>query len=171
MQTTVSVAVASTMKIKNIIYYTKHKYIKLEMKKVITLFFAVAMFAAVVAQEQTANVQTSAAVSNNKGFVSVSPQQFADTIKQENVVVVDVRTVKEYETGHIEGAQNIVWDNNFKASLQSTNLDKTKTLAVYCRSGRRSKAAANVLVEQGFRVVELDKGIIGWQQAGYPVAK
>ncbi|MBR5593944.1 MAG: rhodanese-like domain-containing protein, partial [Bacteroidaceae bacterium] len=58
-----------------------------------------------------------------------------------------------------------------KASLQSANLDKTKTLAVYCRSGRRSKAAANVLVEQGFRVVELDKGIIGWQQAGYPVAK
>ena len=42
------------------------------------------------------------------------------------------------------------------------SLDKKRTVAVYCRSGRRSKNAAGQLVKEGFKVVELEGGFLGW---------
>jgi rhodanese-related sulfurtransferase len=45
-------------------------------------------------------------------------------------------------------------------------LDKSRTVAVFCRSGRRSKKAAEILSLNGFNVVELDKGYNSWVEAG-----
>lgn len=97
-------------------------------------------------------------------FPSVSAEVFAQRIAEKRVVVVDVRTAKEFAEGHIDGAINVVWDANFETHLEAANIGKKKTVAVYCRSGRRSKAAAQVLVAKGYRVVELGTGYIGWQQ-------
>lgn len=103
-------------------------------------------------------------------FQSLSVDDFARYIQQERVVVVDVRTIPEFQQGAIRDAVNIVWDKDFDAHLQDAALDTNRVLAVYCRSGRRSKMAAKVLVQKGFRVVELDKGILGWMAAKMPVA-
>ena len=46
---------------------------------------------------------------------------------------------------------------------QAAPLDKTRPVAVYCRSGRRSKVAAEKLTDNGFSVMELDGGIISWE--------
>ena len=138
------------------------------MKKVVTFLFVATLNMVLFAQEARKTIVDTA---QNKYFVSLSAASFADSVKAGNVLVVDVRTEKEYATGHIEGAINIVWDNNFKTSLQATNLSKEQPLAVYCRSGRRSKAAANVLVQEGYKVIELDKGIISWQQEKFPTLK
>ena len=97
-----------------------------------------------------------------KGFRSVEADEFAREIAKENVQIVDVRTASEYAEGHILGAVNIdVLSYDFADKIAT--LDKAKTVALYCRSGRRSKSAAEQAVKQGFTVVELDGGVLSWR--------
>ena len=84
---------------------------------------------------------------------------------------LDVRTMAEYSEGHIPGTINInVLDDSFAAMADST-LQKDKPVALYCRSGKRSKKAAVILSEKGYKVYELDKGFNAWQEAGEKVEK
>ena len=96
-------------------------------------------------------------------YKSVSVKEFAKYIADTaNVVLLDVRTAEEFSEGHIEGATNIdVKRDDFEA-ISNAQLPKDKTIAVYCRSGRRSKTASEILVTNGFKVVELDSGYNGW---------
>lgn len=50
-------------------------------------------------------------------------------------------------------------------------LPKDKTIAVNCRSGKRSKNVAKILVKNGFKVIELDAGYNGWVSNGMPTTK
>jgi len=96
-------------------------------------------------------------------FDSVSAEEFERLLKDNREVqLVDVRRPEEFEAGHIEKAVLInVQDSGFITQAKSL-LDKSKPVAVYCRSGRRSKEAANLLVKEGFRVYDLDSGYLGW---------
>ena len=68
-----------------------------------------------------------------------------------NTIIVDVRTKEEYETGHVKGAINIPhYEINEKIDL-----DKSKTIMVYCKSGTRSAIAYEALKELGYKVVDL----------------
>ena len=97
-----------------------------------------------------------------KGFVSVGADEFSREITKPGVQLVDVRTAEEYTNGHIPNAVNIdVLSPNFAQEI--AKLDKAQPVALYCRSGRRSKSAAEEAVKQGFKVVELDGGIISWK--------
>ena len=99
-------------------------------------------------------------------FESVPVSEFAELISDTTVQLVDVRTPQEYAAGNIAGSVNInVNDSSFVADAVS-RLDKERTVAVYCRSGRRSKKAAGILASEGFKVVELDTGYIGWVESG-----
>ncbi len=86
-------------------------------------------------------------------------------------VILDVRTPGEYSGGHIENAVNI--DHTGAAfSDEIGKLDRSKTYLVYCRTGRRSKAAAGQMEELGFvNVINMEGGITEWQDAGLPVTK
>lgn len=105
-------------------------------------------------------------------FKSVGVKEFEQIAQDPETVVVDVRRADEWVAGHLELAQyNIdVLQDNFIENAKAT-LPKDKTIAIYCRSGRRSKEAANRLVECGFEVIELNEGIIGWQNSGREVVK
>lgn len=97
-----------------------------------------------------------------KGFVSMNSDEFASEIVKPGVQLVDVRTAEEYANGHIPGSVNIdVFSPDF--AKQISQLDKERTVALYCRSGRRSKSAADQAVKLGFKVIELDGGIISWK--------
>ena len=97
-----------------------------------------------------------------KGFESVGADEFARKIAKEGVQLVDVRTASEYAEGHIPNAVNIdIYSPDFAEKI--AKLDKEQTVAIYCRSGRRSKAAAEQAVKQGFMVVELDGGVLSWR--------
>ena len=99
-------------------------------------------------------------------FPTLTPDEFARVIKQENVVLVDVRTPEEFADGHIAGAVNIDWCDSTFARQAATELDKSKTLALYCKAGRRSHAAAGKLYSMGYEnIVELSGGIEAWQVA------
>lgn len=113
----------------------------------------------------------SSAVAANAGeFTSLSVTEFATAIKNDSVVVVDVRTPAEYKSGYIKGAQNIDM-KSADFQTEATKLDKKKKIAVYCRSGKRSKIAANALADMGYMVIELNSGMLGWQNASMPVEK
>lgn len=104
-------------------------------------------------------------------FGSLNVEEFAQAIADTSVVRVDVRTADEYAQGHIDQAINIdVLQADFKSKALDT-LPKEKTFAVYCRSGKRSKKAAQILTQAGYKVIELDTGYIGWTQAGKKVTK
>ena len=97
-----------------------------------------------------------------KGFVSVDADEFAREIAKEGVQIVDVRTASEYAEGHIPNAVNMdVFSSDFAKMIAT--LDKERTVALYCRSGRRSKSAAEQAAKQGFKVVELDGGVLSWR--------
>jgi rhodanese-related sulfurtransferase len=96
------------------------------------------------------------------GFESVDAERFAQIIQDTTVVRLDVRTTAEYQQGHIPGAILIdVTQGNFLEEAKH-KLPKEQTIALYCRSGRRSKKAANLLVEEGYKVVELNAGFNSW---------
>lgn len=72
-------------------------------------------------------------------------------LKENNYIIVDVRTKEEYANGHVVNSINIPYDE----IDESTNLDKEKTIIVYCRSGNRSKKAYNTLKSLGYDVYDL----------------
>jgi rhodanese-related sulfurtransferase len=82
-----------------------------------------------------------------------------------------VRTKAEFDEGHIANAINInVEGNEFLSEI--SKLDKSKTYAVYCRSGRRSAdALAKMTNEQFISLSHLDGGVIDWTNAGLPLVK
>jgi rhodanese-related sulfurtransferase len=95
--------------------------------------------------------------------------RFADKIVETDVVTLDVRTAGEFMAGHIDGAINIdVEGNTFDAEI--ANLDKAKTYAVYCQSGRRSQIAVDKMASAGFdSLFNLENGIADWNTQGLPV--
>ncbi len=104
-------------------------------------------------------------------FESLSVGDFADVISDPEVQRLDVRTVAEYSEGHIPGSVNVnVLDESFAAVADSV-LQPSRPVALYCRSGKRSKKAARILSEKGFKVYELSTGFNGWVEAGQTVEK
>lgn len=97
---------------------------------------------------------------------SVTVEEFEKAISDSKVQLVDVRTPEEFAQGNIPGSINIdVNSGHFGADVDSL-LDEENKVAIYCRSGRRSKKAAEILSMMGFDVVELDKGYNGWVESG-----
>ena len=99
-------------------------------------------------------------------FKSMDVERFDSLLQDEEVQRLDVRTLAEYSEGHIAKTINInVMDDSF-ASMADSLLQKDKPVALYCRSGKRSKEAAKILGEKGYQVFELNKGFNAWQGAG-----
>ncbi len=109
---------------------------------------------------------------SSTGIESVSPTAFSKIIDADpSIVRLDVRTPAEYAEGHIAGSLNVdVTSPDFMQRVQQ-QVPKGKTIALYCRSGRRSKMAAAQLLKQGYKIIELESGILGWMSQQLPVSK
>ena len=105
----------------------------------------------------------------NENIVSVSAPEFDKEIKADSVQLLDVRTPQEYAEGHIDGALNINVQSEDFQKMAEKDLSKDATILVYCRSGRRSMDAAEILTKLGYKVVNLKGGIIEWKEDGLPV--
>ena len=81
---------------------------------------------------------------------------------ERSYVIVDARTQEEYAAGHIEGAI-LIPEYEISARAESELPDKNQLILVYCRSGRRSKIAAEELVRLGYVNVKEFGGIIDWE--------
>ena len=103
----------------------------------------------------------------SKNSKTIDAKTFAEKIKTtENPQILDVRTPEEFESEHIENAKNINWlGSSFVKDAK--NLDKTKPVFIYCKSGGRSSKATQKLEELGFTsIYELDGGYLKWEAAG-----
>ena len=103
-------------------------------------------------------------------FKTVDVNEFEKFIADTSVVILDVRTPAEHAEGFIPGTHfNIdVLDDTY-TKIATETLPKDKPVALYCRSGNRSKNAARILAEKGYQVVELGTGFRGWVAAGKEV--
>ena len=101
----------------------------------------------------------------------VSVEEFEKLAQSKTNVVLDVRTKKEFNAGHIPGAKNLdVNSPNFEKEL--SKLDKSKVYLVHCATGRRSLAACEKMQQAGFNaLIEMPEGFRGWEKAGKPVKK
>ena len=95
-------------------------------------------------------------------YVNIPNAEFQAKLKEQDVVVLDVRTAGEFEEGFIPHARNIdIMGGRFADEL--AKLDKSKTYLVYCRSGNRSGSACSVMAANGFsKVYNLAGGIMFW---------
>ena len=103
-------------------------------------------------------------IENDQGAVYVNitaeeAKQIMDT--EEGYIVLDVRTQEEYNEGHIPGATQISHEE-IAEKAEEVLTDKDQLILVYCRSGRRSKLAAEALVELGYTNIKEFGGIIDW---------
>jgi rhodanese-related sulfurtransferase len=106
-----------------------------------------------------------------KPYKDIGPGEFDKLRKEKDAVVLDVRTKKEYEGGHITGAVNIDWNSpDFEKKV--TELDKSKTYLVHCAGGVRSSKACDKLSTLKFpKLFNLEGGLKAWEKAGKPVEK
>lgn len=106
--------------------------------------------------------------SKGSAITNMNTKDFSEKTQQAGVVVLDVRTPGEFSQGHIQGAMNIdVEAPTFSSEI--AKLDKTKTYAVYCRSGNRSGVATKAMAKAGFtHLYNLENGITDWMAQGMP---
>lgn len=107
---------------------------------------------------------------NQQAITSVNADEFEKAVNGGRVQLVDVRSADEYAEGHIAYAQNIGVQQADFADRAKEQLDSSRSVYVYCRSGKRSMMAASILTDAGFKVVNLRGGIMEWEDAGKPVA-
>jgi rhodanese-related sulfurtransferase len=103
--------------------------------------------------------------------VDLKVSDFSAKSQEVGVVSLDVRTADEFAEGHLINAINInVESGNFEAEIEK--LDKNTTYAVYCRSGRRSAVAVDLMKKAGFtNLYNLDGGVIDWSASGLPLVR
>jgi len=99
-------------------------------------------------------------------MINLDAPKFSEKMAEPDVVVLDVRTPEEFNSGHIPSAINIdIYSDYFKADISA--LDKSKCYAVYCRSGKRSVEASSEMELIGFKsTFNLTGGIIEWVDSG-----
>ena len=123
------------------------------MKKLIIFLLAVMMLTACGQDKE-----------NDQGAVYVNitaeeAKEIMDT--EEGYVILDVREQDEYDAGHISGAILIPF-TQIEAKANEMLPDKDQLILVYCRSGRRSKIAAEALAELGYTNIKEFGGILDW---------
>ena len=94
-------------------------------------------------------------------FEFITPKQAQVLIENDqNVTLLDVRTLDEYKSGHVRGATLIPLDH-LEQNLNKLESEKKKQIIVYCRSGSRSVAASRILKAHGFTPLNVKNGMIG----------
>ncbi|MBQ6841461.1 MAG: rhodanese-like domain-containing protein [Bacilli bacterium] len=90
---------------------------------------------------------------NTDGLISevITSEQLNSIIEENNYIILDVRTEAEFNESHIEGAVNIP----YTTIDENIELDKSKDILVYCKSGGRSQMATQTLNSLGYTVYDM----------------
>ncbi len=124
------------------------------MKKILAFFLCFAMILSFSAcsEEETQNIT----------YQQISAEEAKKLMETEhNYYIVDARTEEEYASGHIDGAI-LIPEYEVEQKAEKLLPEKDALILVYCRSGRRSKIAAEALVKLGYTNVKEFGGIIDW---------
>ncbi|MDF1517041.1 MAG: rhodanese-like domain-containing protein [Lutibacter sp.] len=101
----------------------------------------------------------------------VNPSEFDKLITKKEGILLDVRTLYEFESGHIKGAEQLnYYSFSFKENLLL--LPKDKPIYLYCRTGYRSGKTAEILKANGYKnVYNLQYGLKDWELKGFSISK
>lgn len=117
--------------------------------------------------EPTRRTDSPAVVAAN-GVSEITPEQARPGVEAAYAQFIDVRTPEEFAAGHASRARNIPLDE-LQANLDK--LEKNEPVYIICQSGRRSRQAAEILVDAGFQqAISITGGTVAWKQAGLPMA-
>jgi len=104
-------------------------------------------------------------------FESIDTQQAITLLGNDNnITLLDVRTISEYKEGHLQDA-TLIPVQALAQNLDMIKQDKNKKILVYCRTGSRSVIASHILEEHGFTPINIKGGIIQLIQAGVTLVK
>ena len=118
---------------------------------------------------QSAPSDPSAKSAPSDGIIVLAPQAFINQAKADTTsILLDVRTSKEYAEGHLAGAQQLDYLNPEAFNAGISKFDKSRTYYIYCRSGKRSHGACQKMKKQGFKVYDMEGGILNWTKLGMP---
>ena len=101
---------------------------------------------------------------NDQGavYVNITAEEAKEIMdSEEGYIILDARTQEEYDEGHIPGAI-VISHEEIVEKAEEVLTDKNQLILVYCRSGRRSKIAAEALLELGYTNIKEFGGIIDW---------
>lgn len=88
---------------------------------------------------------------------------------KEALILLDVRTMEEYQSGHIKDSISIPHDQLIQ-NIDVLDQYKKQPIVVFCRSGRRAQLVIDVLIENKFeRIIDLDGDMLAWKTSGFPV--
>lgn len=107
---------------------------------------------------------SSCAGEGSSAYKAISVKEAKDMMDKGGVIVVDVRRADEYAESHIPGALNIA-NEDISTTPPAALPDKDASILVYCRTGVRSKEAAQKLAQMGYRNIYEFGGITDWQYA------
>ncbi|HYJ21699.1 MAG TPA: rhodanese-like domain-containing protein [Solirubrobacterales bacterium] len=91
----------------------------------------------------------------------------AQKLIDEGAQLIDVRVDHEWEAGHLPGATHLPLA---ELNERTGEIDKDRPVVLYCRGGNRSTMAAAALADAGYDAAKLSEGIVGWDEAGLPLA-
>ena len=98
----------------------------------------------------------------NQSDYTIEPEEAKDRLENdETIVLLDVRTLEEYNDEHIAGAELLPL-SELESKMASRYPDKTKTYFVYCRTGSRSADAIQILSDLGYEDIHNLGGIVDW---------
>lgn len=121
---------------------------------------------------QSAPSDSSAKTAPSDGIIVLAPQAFINQAKADTTsFLLDVRTAKEYAEGHLAGAHQLDYLNTEAFNAGMKQLEKSRTYYIYCRSGKRSHGACLKMKQQGFKVYDMEGGILNWTKLGMPVER
>lgn len=114
----------------------------------------------VVTEKEGDEIMNEIVTTTYEQITQVEAKNIIDT--KSNFIILDVRTEEEFAEGHIENAI-LIPDYEITSKAEEILKDKNQLILVYCRSGNRSKAASQALVELGYTNVKEFGGIIDWE--------
>lgn len=105
----------------------------------------------------------------------IEPRQLHEQASRSNsrkkqLQLIDVRSVMEYEQGHIKGARSVPI-HRLRGELASLNLDPARPVIAICKTAHRSVPAVRLLRQQGYDAQQLAGGMNAWRAAGLPETK
>lgn len=136
---------------------------------ILLLIFSLTLFSSCSGDANTENITnttvetTKISTGNSFGYEQISGEQAKILMDTEtDYIIIDARTEEEFNEGHIEGAV-LIPEYEISERAETELPEKDQLILVYCRSGRRSKIAAQALADSGYTNVKEFGGIIDWQ--------
>lgn len=110
------------------------------------------------------------AQTDGTNFKSVKANEFNQLMQSGDYVILDIRTAKEFDEGHIENAVNLdFYSKNFDQLVLNF---KKNGIMIYSRSSGQSQQAITKLISLGFKnIIELENGLVGWKRDGFSLTR